>query len=196
MKKLIALLMALMMSAFLLVSCGPDEGPDDDVPPAGGSGDVTPLKRAVKTPKIYFRDTGLACYLTRWLSSETLAYGAMNGHMFETFVVSEILKSFANIGLDYRHFVSYYRGHDKIRQKINGETIISECEIDLIIEENGICYPVEIKQNSNVSATETSAFQVLDKLENKKRGMGAVICNCPQPGMLRENIIQLPVWSI
>ncbi|MBQ9772036.1 MAG: ATP-binding protein [Lentisphaeria bacterium] len=154
------------------------------------------LKRAVKTPKIYFRDTGLACYLTRWLSSETLAYGAMNGHMFETFVVSEILKSFANIGLDYRHFVSYYRGHDKIRQKINGETIISEGEIDLIIEENGICYPVEIKQNSNVSATETSAFQVLDKLENKKRGMGAVICNCPQPGMLRENIIQLPVWYI
>ena len=154
------------------------------------------LKRAVKTPKLYFRDTGLACYLTRWLSPETLAYGAMSGHMFETFVISEILKSFANKGLDYRYFVSYYRGHDKIKQKVNGETVISEGEINLIIEEDGVCYPIEIKQNSNISVTDTSAFMVLDKLENKKRGMGAVICNCPQPGMLRENIMQLPVWYI
>ena len=154
------------------------------------------LKRAVKTPKLYFRDTGLACYLTRWLTAETLAYGAMSGHIFETFVISEILKSFANNGLDYRHFVSYYRGHDKKKQKENGETVMKESEIDLIIEKDGICYPVEIKQNFNVSAAETSAFQVLDKLENKKRGMGAVICNCPQPGMLRENIILLPVWYI
>ena len=116
--------------------------------------------------------------------------------MFETFVISEILKSFANTGLDYRHFVSYYRGHDKIRQKVNGKTVMSEGEIDLIIEEDGVCYPIEIKQNSNISVTDTSAFMVLDKLENKKRGMGAVICNCPQPGMLRENIMQLPVWYI
>ena len=154
------------------------------------------LKRAVKTPKLYFRDTGLACYLTRWLSPETLAYGAMNGHMFETFVISEIIKSFANNGLDYRHFVSYYRGHDKKKQTESGELVTKESEIDLIIEKDGICYPVEIKQNSNVSVADTSAFQVLDKLENKKRGMGAVICNCPQPGMLRENILLLPVWYI
>ena len=154
------------------------------------------LKRAVKTPKLYFRDTGLACYLTRWLSPETLAYGAMNGHMFETFVISEIIKSFANNGLDYRHFVSYYRGHDKKKQTESGELVTKESEIDLIIEKDGICYPVEIKQNSNISVADTSAFQVLDKLENKKRGMGAVICNCPQPGMLRENILLLPVWYI
>jgi predicted AAA+ superfamily ATPase len=154
------------------------------------------LKRAIKTPKLYFRDTGLACYLTRWLSAETLAYGAMSGHIFETFVISEILKSFANNGLDYRHFVSYYRGNDKTKTKVNGEVVMLEGEIDLIIEENGICYPIEIKQNSNVTAAETSAFQVLDKLENKKRGMGAIICNCPQPGMLRENILQLPAWYI
>ena len=63
------------------------------------------LKRVVKSPKLYFRDTGLACYLTRWLSAESLAYGAMSGPLFETFVVSEILKSFSNEGMDYRHFV-------------------------------------------------------------------------------------------
>ena len=53
------------------------------------------LKRAIKSPKLYFRDTGLVCYLTRWLTAENLAYGAMSGAIFETFVVSEILKSFA-----------------------------------------------------------------------------------------------------
>ncbi|MBP5182629.1 MAG: ATP-binding protein, partial [Lentisphaeria bacterium] len=90
------------------------------------------LKRAVRTPKLYFRDTGLVCYLTRWLSPETLAYGAMSGHIFETFAVSEILKSYANSGLDPRHFVSYYRGHDKPKKKIDGEVIEAEGEIDLI----------------------------------------------------------------
>ena len=67
------------------------------------------LKRATKSPKLYFRDTGLVCYLTRWLTAENLAYGAMSGHIFETFVVSEILKSFSNEGREYRHFVSYQR---------------------------------------------------------------------------------------
>ena len=79
------------------------------------------LNRAIKTPKLYFRDTGLASYLTRWLTPEALAYGAMNGHMFETFVISEILKSFSNAGIDYRYCVSYYRGKDKKKVMKDGE---------------------------------------------------------------------------
>lgn len=71
-----------------------------------------------------------------------------------------------------------------------------ESEIDLIIEENGILYPIEIKQGTSVTADETAAFVVLDKVDEKKRGMGAIICTCPQPGMLRENILQIPVWYI
>ena len=146
------------------------------------------LKRAIKTPKIYFRDTGLAAYLTRWLTPETLANGAMSGAFFETFVISEILKSYSNRGIDYRYCVSYYRGRDKKKT--------SENEIDLIIEENGTLYPVEIKRISKVTADQTSAFSVLDGIPDKKSGMGAVICMCPQPGVLRENILQLPVWYI
>lgn len=146
------------------------------------------LKRAIKTPKVYFRDTGLAAYLTRWLTPETLANGAMSGAFFETFVISEILKSYSNRGIDYRYCVSYYRGRDKKKT--------SENEIDLIIEENGKLYPVEIKRSSKVIADQTSAFSVLDGIPDKKRGMGAVICMCPQPGVLRENIFQLPVWYI
>ena len=131
------------------------------------------LKRAIKTPKIYFRDTGLASYLTRWMSPETLAVGAMSGPMFETFVVSEILKSYSNRGIDYRYAVSYYRGKDstKFRQGI-----------DLIIEENGVLFPIEIKKNTSEKANAARTFPVLDKVEGKTRGMGAVISMCPAPG--------------
>ena len=154
------------------------------------------LKRAIRSPKLYFRDTGLVCYLTRWLSPENLAYGAMSGPIFETFVVSEILKSFSNEGLDYRHFVSYYRGRDKKKVREGSETAGLEVEIDLIIEENGVLYPIEIKKNTQAKSIMTSAFTVLDQIPGKKRGMGAVVCNCPDVGALRENILQVPVWYI
>lgn len=154
------------------------------------------LKRVIKSPKIYFRDTGLAAYLTRWLTPETLANGAMSGAMFETFAINEILKSYANRGMDYRYFVSYYRGRDKKKVRKNGEEYEVESEIDLIIEENGVLYPIEIKQSAKVTADETSAFTVLDKIPEKKRGTGGLICMCPQPGQLRENIYQIPIWFI
>lgn len=154
------------------------------------------LKRAIKTPKVYFRDTGLAAYLTRWLTPETLASGAMSGAFFETHVITEILKSYSNRGIDYRYCVSYYRGRDKKKVNKNGNETFVESEIDLIIEENGILYPIEIKQGISFTADVTSAFMVLDKVDDKKRGTGAVICNCPEPGMLRENILQVPVWYI
>ena len=154
------------------------------------------LKRAIKTPKLYFRDTGLACYLTRWLTSDALAYGAMSGPMFETFVISEILKSFSNAGLDYRYFVSYYRGKDRAKPGRRDEETHAEGEIDFIIEEHGMLYPIEIKKASRVAADMTRAFQVLDKIPEKKRGTGAVVCLCPQPGMLRENVLQVPAWYI
>lgn len=77
-----------------------------------------------------------------------------------------------------------------------GKEELKESEIDFIIEENGILHPIEIKKSSNVSASDTSAFLVLDKIEGRKRGMGAILCSCPQPGALRENILQIPVWYI
>lgn len=154
------------------------------------------LKRAIKTPKVYFRDTGLASYLTRWLTPETLANGAMSGAMFETFVISEILKSYSNRGIDYRYCVSYYRGKDKKRSRIDGVEINTESEVDLIIEENGILHPIEIKKSAKVTADQTAAFTVLDQVPDKKRGDGALICLCPQPGKLRDNVFQIPVWFI
>ena len=95
-----------------------------------------------------------------------------------------------------QYCVSYYRGRDKKKVKKSGETVEVESEIDLIIEENGVLYPVKIKQSPAVTADEAGAFTVLDKVMEKKRGMGAIICSCPQPNLLRENLLQLPAWYI
>lgn len=107
-----------------------------------------------------------------------------------------ILKSYANRSIDYRYCVSYYRGKDKLKRKENGETVELESEIDFIIEENGMLYPIEIKKNTSEKAIAASAFTILDKVPEKKRDMGAVISMCPQPGQLRENVLEIPVWYI
>lgn len=151
------------------------------------------LKRAVKTPKLYFRDTGLCCYLTRWLTPETLKNGAMAGAMFETFVINEILKSYSNEGLEYDFDVYYYNGKDKKKKTETGKVIEVEGEIDLIIQENGILYPIEIKMSTMPKASMASEFDVLDGIPDKKRGMGTIICLLDRKLYLRENLVALPL---
>ncbi|MBR6223591.1 MAG: ATP-binding protein [Lachnospiraceae bacterium] len=146
------------------------------------------LNRAIKTPKIYFRDTGLACYLTRWITAEALKNSAVAGNIFETFIVSEILKSYSNEGMDYKFSVFYYRGKDK---KASGEN-----EIDLIIEENGLLYPVEIKMTGNPKANMASANPILDKIPDKRRGMGVILCLIDRKTYLRDNLLALPIEYI
>ena len=146
------------------------------------------LNRAIKAPKIYFRDTGLACYLTRWLTADALKNSAVAGNMFETFVVSEILKSYSNEGRDYRFNIFYYRGKDK--------NVTNENEIDLIIEENGMLYPVEIKMSGNPKASMGATNQVLDKIPDKQRGIGVILCLIDKKTYLRENLIALPISYI
>ena len=154
------------------------------------------LSRAIKTPKIYFRDTGLCCYLTRWLTPDTLKNGAMAGAMFETFVINEILKSYSNEGLEYDFNVFYYNGKDKKKRKENGEEIEVDGEIDLILQEDGILYPIEIKMSATPKADMASEFDVLDGLPDKKRGMGTIICLYDRKMYLRENLIALPLEYI
>lgn len=146
------------------------------------------LTRAIKAPKVYFKDTGLACYLSRWISADALKNSAVAGNMFETFIVSEILKSYTNEGKDYRSQIFYYRGKDKKASIEN--------EIDLIIEENGIIYPVEIKMTGNPKASMASANTVLDRISDKKRGNGIILCLIDRKTYLRENLIALPITYI
>ena len=146
------------------------------------------LTRVIRTPKIYFRDTGLVCYLTRWLTPDTLKNSAVAGNIFETFVVSEILKSYSNDGKDYRFSIFYYRGKDK---RVSGEN-----EIDLIIQEDGILYPVEIKMTGNPKANMAGTNQILDKIPDMKRGMGVILCLIDKKTYLRENLVALPIEYI
>ena len=118
------------------------------------------MKRAVKTPKVYFLDTGLAAYLTKWKTSEVLESGTMAGNFFENYVIVEIIKSYYNIG-ELRPPVYFYRDKEKR-------------EIDLIIEENGKLYPIEIKKTANPSKDMIENFKVLETVSQVQEG--AIIC--------------------
>lgn len=138
------------------------------------------LKRMVKSPNMYFMDTGLCAYLTRWTSSETLEISAMSGAFFETFVVSEIIKSYLNAGK--RPPIFYYRDFD---QK----------EIDLIIEANGKLYPIEIKKSANPKNNAGRHFSVLKKID-KEYGNGSVVCMSDDLTPINNEVWAVPVWLI
>ncbi|MCT4612311.1 MAG: ATP-binding protein [Clostridia bacterium] len=138
------------------------------------------LKRVIKAPNLYFLDTGLCAYLTRWTSSDVLEVSAMSGAFFETYVVSEIVKSYYNQGK--RPPIYYYRDKD---QK----------EIDLIIEENNELSPIEIKKSSNPKKDAIKHFSILDKTK-KNVGMGNVICLSQDLIPIDRSNYIVPVWLV
>lgn len=118
------------------------------------------LKRLIKTPKLYFLDTGLCAYLTRWITAESLEAGAMSGAFFETWVVAEIVKSYYNAG--QRPPLYFYR--DKDQQ-----------EVDVLIQANNILYPLEIKKSVNPGPQAGRHFKTLAKTK-QPIGTGGIIC--------------------
>ncbi|GHT61025.1 hypothetical protein FACS1894109_19260 [Spirochaetia bacterium] len=116
----------------------------------------------MKTPKVYFLDTGLACWLLGWNTPEQLVNGTAWGHIFESFVLAEVLKSCYNDGM-VKPPLFYYRDKDKN-------------EIDLLIENGDMLCPIEIKTSSDPTKSMVSAFRCLERIPNKKIGAGAVIC--------------------
>jgi predicted AAA+ superfamily ATPase len=138
------------------------------------------LKRTVKTPKLYFYDTGLVCFLTKWSDTETLMNGAMSGAILENFAVSEIVKSYYNSGRE--PFVYYYRDKDTK-------------EIDLIIEANGTLFPVEIKKTATPDIRLTRVFKVIDK-SPLLRGTGAVLCTAEKLSAFDKDNLIVPIGLI
>lgn len=123
------------------------------------------LQRLVKTPKLYFCDTGLCAYLTRWLTPESLREGAASGHFYENYVVMELVKNYA-----YARdgaLLSFYRD-DKAK------------EIDVFVEENGRIHPLEIKKSANPEKKEIRKFSVIERT-SLVRGSGGIICMFPRP---------------
>lgn len=138
------------------------------------------LKRVIKTPKLYFFDTGLVCYLTRWSTPEVAMNGAMNGALFENYVISEIMKGYYhNAKTSYLY---YYRDKDAK-------------EIDLLIEADGALWPVEIKKSAQPEKKMTAAFSLIDKAPLNK-GTGAVLCLCESLSAFDDQTLIVPVSYI
>ena len=138
------------------------------------------LKRTIKTPKVYFYDTGLICYLTKWSSPEVAERGAMNGALLENYAVSEIMKNYQNAGIEPHLF--YYRDRDAK-------------EIDIIIEENGELHPIEIKKTAMPDKRIVKSFGVIDKSPIKV-GTGAVLCMADKFGAFDRDSLIVPIWMI
>ena len=139
-------------------------------------------KRISKTPKLYFLDTGLACWLLGWNTPEQLVSGAMWGHMFESFVFSEVLKSYYNDGV-VKPPLYYYRDKDKN-------------EIDLVISDGDKLYPVEIKTTSDPTKYMVKSFRYLAAIHAKTLGSGAVICLAKECLPLSDSIWITPAHLI
>ncbi|MBR6153007.1 MAG: ATP-binding protein [Treponema sp.] len=136
-------------------------------------------KRVVKTPKLYFIDTGLAAYLTRWSSPEVMRNGAMAGAFFETYAVSEIIKSFANNGEEAPLY--FYRDKDKV-------------EIDLLIEENNTLYPIEIKKTASPNSEDTKNLYITKRIKNVNIGQTIIVCNSDKVvSIQRDEILSLAI---
>jgi predicted AAA+ superfamily ATPase len=141
---------------------------------------INRTKRMIKTPKLYFLDTGLCSYLTGWDTPETLEKGALSGAILETWVFTEILKSYWHNGKEPHLF--FYRDHD-------------QQEIDFVIEQNGMLYPMEVKKTAAPGKTDLRNFGALTKL-GKPLGQGAVLCFRPGYLPLNREVMAMPVWGI
>ena len=135
-------------------------------------------KRIIKAPKLYFMDTGLCAYLCKWPTAQMLKDCAMNGAFFETYVVSEIIKSFYNAGIEPGQYLYYYRDIDKK-------------EVDILLVKEGNLYPVEIKKSVNPSKP-TKNFNVLEKY-NMPIMRGMIIDNAEKVHVLNDKAFIFPV---
>ena len=138
------------------------------------------LKRTVSTPKLYFYDTGLVCYLTRWSSPETAMEGAMSGALLENYVVAEIIRSYQNAGQE--PYLYYYRDKDAR-------------EIDLILEQDGKLFPMEIKKMATPPRKLTRVFELIQK-SPLQRGTGAVLCMADRLSAFDQENLIVPVWLV
>lgn len=145
------------------------------------------LTRVVKMPLLHFLDTGLAAYLLKWGNPDALERGAASGAFFESYVFSEIYKSYINAGKEPP--IYYYRDKDKK-------------EIDLIIYQNGTIYPIEIKKSASPGKSAIKNFDVLKaatrSLDSLKVeiGTGSVICMSNDLLPINDMNWYVPVWLI
>lgn len=136
--------------------------------------------RLTKTPKLYFVDTGLCSYLSKWPSYGTLESGAMSGAILENFVVSEVVKSYSIQGM--RPLMYFYRDKD-------------QNEVDILLESGDELTPIEIKKSATPSLHTLKNKNFLSKL-NKKINRGIVFCLRENSIPLSKDVVAVPIKCI
>lgn len=139
------------------------------------------LKRTSKLPKMYFFDTGLVAYLTRYSSSRILTTGAMRSAILENYVVSEIRKTYMNNGNEISLWYYRHRKHN---------------EIDLIMENNGVLHPIGIRRSVNPDNRLIRALQSFDGEGSTVCGTGAILCLRPDLSAIDAAHLIVPIWMI
>lgn len=150
------------------------------------------LKRLNKQPVMHFLDTGLAAYLAGWNNAQALELGAMSGQIFETYAFGEVYKSFLNSGM--RPPLHFFRTNDKK-------------EIDMLMEQNGVLYPIEVKKTASPGKNDARNFTVLDSLDSdevptelqalkREIGIGSVLCMVQDTFPLSPRAWAFPIWAV
>ena len=134
------------------------------------------LKRMIKTPKLYFCDTGLCAYLSMWTTKDTLMNGAVSGHYYENHILMELVRNYA-YGKKKANLTFYRDTHQK--------------EVDIFLEESGMIHPFEIKKAAHPDRKEVKKFELIEK-SNLKRGPGGIICMCDSPFPIDELNTYIP----
>lgn len=136
-------------------------------------------KRIIKAPKLYFLDTGLAAYLTKWNTAKSLQSGSMAGAMYETYIVAEIIKSYINRGKQPPiYYLRDKEGH----------------EVDLVVEENGLCL-VEIKLTATIKEDHAKNIDYFAKISNKFISK-TIISLIEKPLLTKSKVLYIPYTFI
>lgn len=138
------------------------------------------LKKLIKTPKLYFYDTGLCAFLASWLTPDALMNGAASGAYFENFVISEMIKEYSTTSAMPN--IYYYRD-------------ANSKEIDIILEQNNTLYPLEIKKSAAPDSREVKKYEILDKA-SLKRGPGGILCACESVVPIDKDNTYIPAWIL
>lgn len=142
---------------------------------------VNTIKRLAKTPKLYFTDTGLCCWLAGWRSSESLMESNYAGAILETWVYGQLMRSYANAGV--KPILSYYRAHDG-------------AEVDFVLEEEANIYPIEVKRTSTPKDNDTRWCRRLPVASWASLQPPTVLCSATEPRPLPFGASALPISAL
>lgn len=138
-------------------------------------------KQLVKSPKLYFTDTGLVCHLLNLQNGKELSNSYLAGNIFENFVVNEIKKSWAHNGKEANFY--FYRDNTGM-------------EIDLIIHAHGKYSCVEIKSKTSPDTHDAKWLNKAEDLLPDLAENASIVCMTEKAFPISPSIVAHSIWQI